>query len=170
MIKVKTHPNKVSITYWILYNATVGLSVYWASNLILWFPWSYSTTLGMILMLTINPVLWGFATYLCLRTFPNKNLLKAAFLNSLVFLVMAILLDYLFFGLIRGAIKELYHPTTFYGYAFIACVPFILLLIFRKKIGRNKKYIEKTDFIKVGFTGLMCFFALTLIIGFGIEI
>jgi len=43
---------------WILYNILVGFAVYWTSNLILWFPWSISTVLGMTLMLTISPIIW----------------------------------------------------------------------------------------------------------------
>jgi len=158
------------ITKWALYNITVGFTVYWASNLILWFPWSLSTTIGMVLMLTINPFLWAYASYSCLRTFPNKNLIKAVFLNAIIFLLLAVILDYIFFVLIRGAIKELYHPTTFYAYGFLAGLPFIVLLLFRKKIERNKKYFAKSDFIKVGLTGLICVFILTLIIVFRIEI
>ena len=42
---------------WVLYTLTLGFATYWASNLLLWFPWSYSITLGIVLMLTIAPTI-----------------------------------------------------------------------------------------------------------------
>ena len=89
---------------------------------------------------------------------------------ELNFILLAVIMDYIFFGIIRNAMEQLYHPTTFYGYGFLICLPFIAVLGFRKRIERNKKEIHKSDFIKAGTIGLICFGLLTLIIIYGIEI
>lgn len=155
---------------WILYIITLGFAAYWASNLILWIPWSYSTTLGITLMLTVAPFLWAYVTYLALKTYPKVELLKGSSIIALVFLLLAVIMDYIFFGHIRNALEELYHPTTFYGYGFLIIWPLILALIFKKKISKGKKATTNPDIIKAGISGLICFGALTLIIILGIEI
>ncbi|WP_319592521.1 hypothetical protein [uncultured Draconibacterium sp.] len=155
---------------WILYNIIVGFAVYWMSNLILWFPWSINPVLGMTLMLTVSPIIWLISTFSCIRTFPKKNILIGAVYNSLIFLVIAVVMDYVFFGLIRNAMEQLYHPTTFYGYGFVASIPFIAAFGLRKKIEERKGDVRQSDFVKAGTTGLVCFGSLTLIIILGIEI
>lgn len=155
---------------WILYVTILGFATYWASNLLLWVPWSYSTTLGITFMLTLGPVLWAYVIYLALKTFPISELLKGASIIALIFLLLAVILDYLFFGLIRNATEELYHPTTFYGYGFLVVWPFILALIFKKKILARKKISKNSDIIIAGISGLVCLGVLTLIIILGIEV
>ncbi len=98
------------------------------------------------------------------------KILPGAVLNSLIFLFIAATMDYLFFGLIRNAMEDLYHPTTFYGYGFMICLPFIAVLGFRKKIERYKKDIVKSDFVKAGTIGVVCLKLLTLIITLQIEL
>ncbi|WP_297704250.1 hypothetical protein [uncultured Eudoraea sp.] len=155
---------------WLLYVFTIGFAVYWASNLILWFPWSYNTTLGITLMLTINPFLWAYATFLALKTFPKSNLIKGALIISLIFLLLALIMDYIFFGLIRNAMEQLYHPTTFYGYGFLISLPFILVLIFNNRISQLKKTTKNSDIVKAVISGLACLGILILIIVLEIEI
>ncbi|WP_372647638.1 hypothetical protein [Draconibacterium sp.] len=155
---------------WFLYNLVVGFAVYWMSNLLLWFPWSVNPTLGITLMLTVSPVIWIISTYLCIRTFPRKKIIIGAVYNSLVFIVLAIAMDYVFFGLIRNAMEQLYHPTTFYGYGFVAAIPFIVVFAFRKNIEKKKRVVRPADFTKAAIIGLACFSLLTLIIISGIEI
>ena len=155
---------------WILYTLSLGFAAYWASNLLLWFPWSSSPTLGITLMLTLAPVLWAYMTFLSLKTYPKAQLIKGALIIALIFLLLAVIMDYIFFGLIRNAMEELYHPTTFYGYGFLIIWPLILALIFKKKIIRLNKTTSNLDIIKAGISGLLCFGALTLIIILGIEI
>lgn len=155
---------------WILYLLILGFATYWASNLILWFPWSYSSTLGITLMLTVAPLLWAYVTYLALKTYPKDELLKAALIIALVFLLLAVIMDYIFFVHIRNASEELYHPTTFYGYGFLIIWPLILALIFKKEISKRKRITTHSDIIKAGISGLICFGALTLIIILEIEI
>ncbi len=155
---------------WILYNLIVGFAVYWMSNLILWFPWSINPLFGMTLMLTVSPIIWTISSFLCIRTFPKKKIMIGAMYNSLIFLILAVVMDYVFFGLIRNAMEQLYHSTTFYGYGFVASLPFIVAFGFRKKIESKRRDICKADYTKAGTIGLVCFGLLTLIIILRIEL
>lgn len=155
---------------WITYIIILGFATYWASNLLLWFPWSYSATLGITLMLTLGVALWAYVTFLALKTYPGTALINGALLTALIFLSLSVLMDYIFFGLIRNAMEELYHPTTFYGYGFLLVWPLILAFIFKKKIVERKKNTTNSAIIKAGIGGLICFGTLTLIIILGIEI
>ncbi len=155
---------------WILYTVMLGFAVYWASNLILWFPWSYSVGLGMTLMLTASPFLWGYAVFLSLRTFPDKFLMKGALWVSVIFLFMAVVMDYVFFGLIRNAMEQLYHPTTFYGYGFVAVIPFVMVFLGGNKMERMKKPVGRGGFIKAGVCGMICFGVMIMIILLDITI
>lgn len=155
---------------WILYTATLGFAVYWASNLLLWFPWSHSAVLGMTLMLTVAPILWGYVALLCLRTYPGQHPARGATSVALVLLFLSVTMDYVFFGLIRNAMQQLYHPTTFYAYGFLICLPFIVGWMFRDKIQRDQREATRTGFLVAAITGLLCCGMLTLIIVLGIEI
>lgn len=146
------------------------MAVYWASNLILWFPWSYSTELGITLMFTVAPFLWAYVTFLSLKAYPKMSLLLGAFIVSLILILMAVVMDYIFFGLIRNAMEELYHPTTLYGYAFLISLPFIVALIFKRNLLPQKKIITKTDFVRASISGMVCFGILILIIVFKIGV
>jgi len=154
---------------WIFYTFIIGFAAYWASNLILWFPWSYSSTLGVTLMLTVTPVLWAYVTFLALKTFPENKIVKGALIISLIFLFLAVIMDYVFFGLIRNAMEQLYQHTTFYGYGFLIFWPFLLALIFRKRITQFKRPATNTHILKAGIWGIICFGILTLIIVLGSE-
>lgn len=155
---------------WITYTVTLGFTAYWASNLILWFPWSYSTTLGMTLMLTVTPLLWGYVAFRSLKAYPKNQLLQGAMAVAVLFLLLAVVLDYVFFGHIRNAMEELYHPTTFYGYGFLLVWPFLLALLLKRKIKESRRRATIPDIIKAGIPGLICGGILTAIILLGIEI
>ena len=152
------------MTKWTLYVLTSGFAVYWASNLLLWFPWSYGAVLGMTLMLTVAPVLWGYVVFLCLRTYPGRSPLGGAARVAAVLLVLAVVMDYVFFGLIRNALGQLYHPTTLYGYGFLACLPFLIGWMFRDGIGRGRRVVGNRDLLAAGVGGLVCCGALASII------
>lgn len=157
------------MTKWSLYVLTLGFAVYWASNLLLWFPWSYSAVLGMTLMFTATPILWGYVVFLCLRTYPGEPLPGGAARVAAVLLVLSVVMDYIFFGLIRNALEQLYHPTTLYAYGFLVCLPFLVGSMFRGSIGRGKRVVQSSDLLVAGAGGLACCGALALIILFGIE-
>jgi hypothetical protein len=155
---------------WLLLNLTVSFSFYWIGNLILWVPWSINPNLGITLMLTIVPLLWGVGIYYCLISYPGRKLIKGAIINSLILLMNAVIEDYIFFGLIRKALHDLYQPTTFYGYAFLMTIPFIEIIIFRNQIIKQKRQIKPTDFFRIGILGIVCLVTLIIIIKLDINI
>lgn len=155
---------------WSVYVVTLGFAVYWASNLLLWFPWSYSPVLGMTLMLTVAPFLWAYVTFLCLRSYPGRNPLGGAAKVAVILALLAVSMDYVFFGLIRNAMEQLYHPTTFYAYAFLISLPFLVGLLFKNRIRRDKRAPSNDDFAMAGISGMIFFGVLTLIIVLGIEV
>lgn len=159
-----------SMKSWILYVLALGFTTYWACNLMLWFPWSYSTSLGIVLMLTVAPLLWLVATYLALKSYHGKALFKGSGIIAMIFLLQAVLMDYIFFGIIRNAMDELFHPTTFYGYAFLLFWPLIIAIVFRKRLSDLNEEPTKTKTLMTAFGGLAFFGALTLIILLGIKI
>ena len=154
---------------WILYNIVICFAVYWLSNLILWYPWSVNETLGQILMLTINPLLWGFASYSCIIRYPKSSIINGVLLNSIVFIMEAIASDLIFFVVIRNAKDKLMHVTTFYAWGFVACLPFLIYFLFRRLIVRNKKLLDISDFWKPLFIGFISFVVVTIIIVFNIK-
>lgn len=155
---------------WIIYNLIVGFAVYWASNLLLWYPWSYSAALGVTIMLTVSPLIWAYSIFLCIKTFPSSNLYKAALINAALFLPMAMLMDFVFFGIIRGAKEELLQATTFYGYGFVIVLPFLEVLFARKLLAKNWAPVKNKNIRKAALTGLFCFTSIVAIIVFEIEI
>jgi hypothetical protein len=155
---------------WLLYNLTVAYSLYWAGNLLLWFPWSINANFGIALMLIGMPLLWGIGIYNCLIRYKGQNILKGVIVNSIVMLVCAVVSDYVFFGLIREAADDLYKPTTFYGYGILVAMPFIELLLFRKSIITKKSQIKTKDLILIGLSGAICLLALIVIIKYDIRI
>ena len=157
-------------TKWILFNLTVAFSLYWAGNLLLWFPWSINANLGIGLMLVIMPLLWGIGIYHCLIRYKGEKVLTGVIINSIIMLVSAVVSDYIFFGLIRGAMDDLYQPTTFYGYGFLITMPFLELLFFKKIIIRKRCSVTANDFISIGTIGFISLFILIAIIKFDIKI
>lgn len=155
---------------WIIYNFIVAFAVYWLSNLLLWFPWSFNPTFGMILMLTLGTTLWAVASYFCLIYFPEKKIIKGALINAFILLFSAIIMDFVFFGIIRNAMEELYHITTLYGYVFLLILPIIIAILFRKKITENDKELTRPLFIKAATLGIFCLAQLILIIILDINI
>lgn len=160
---------KSETSSWIIYNIVVCFAVYWLSNLILWYPWSINETLGQILMLTINPLLWGFASYSCIIRYPNQRVFNGVLLNSLIFLIEAIASDLIFFVAIRHATDKLMHVTTLYAWGFVMFFPFIIYFLFKKLIIRNKRQLVSSDFWKPLLIGLISFAIITVILLFNIR-
>ena len=154
---------------WIFYNIVICFAVYWLSNLILWYPWSINEKLGQILMLTINPLLWGFASYSCIIRYPKSSAINGVLLNSIIFTIEAIASDLIFFIVIRNAKDKLIHITTLYAWCFVMSLPFIIYFLLRKSVIRNKKQLAISDFRKPLFIGLISFVVITVIIIFNIK-
>ena len=155
--------------YWTLFTMITAFSIYWMVNLILWFPWSFNTTLGMTLMLTLSPVIWAMGMYDCLKRFQGKKIMKGAALTALIYICIAVIADFIFFGIIRNAMKELYHPTTLYGYLFLVALPFILILILPGRL-TAKEQIKRRDFLLYIIPGVASIVLLSLIIKLNISI
>ncbi len=149
---------------WLFYNLTVGFALYWTGNIILWYPWRINANLGITMMLTIMPLFWGWGIYLCLIRYKGKNILAGSALIALSMLISSVIMDYIFFGLIRRTMNDLYKPTTFYGYGFLAMLPFIELLLFRKLLLRKKRNILIRDFVPISITGLTSFIIQIIIV------
>lgn len=153
-----------------MYNILLAFSFYWLANLILWIPWTINPYLGMTIMLTIGPFLWGLAVYYCLIRYKGKNMWEGALLNAAIFTIVAVLMDYVFFVLIRDSIEDLYHPTTFYAYAFLIVLPFLEIWLFRKLLSKKKRIIKSKDFLSVAFLGAFSLLLLIAIIKFNIQV
>jgi hypothetical protein len=157
-------------TKWILFNLTVTFSMYWAGNLILWYPWSINANLGIGLMFTLMPLLWGIGIYNCLIRYKGEKILTGVIINSIIMLVTAVLSDYIFFGLMRGAMEDLYQPSTFYGYGFLIMMPFLELIFFKKLIIKKNCPLTANNFISFGAIGLFSLLILLAIIKLDIKI
>jgi len=149
---------------WLLYSFAVAFTFYCAGNIILWFPWSNNANLGIAMMLSVMPLLWAFGMYLCLIHYNGKSLLIGCVLTALIMIVSSVILDFIFFGLIREAWNDLYKPTTFYGYGFLAVLPFIEFFLFKKIILRKKRNILNKDFIPLGIVSLVSIIIQTIIL------
>ena len=128
------------------FNLVVCFAVYWLSNLVLWYPWSVNESLGQTLMLTINSILWGFVSYSCIVRYPKTHTINGVILNSMIFIIEAIVSGLIFFGIIRNAIDNLKEPTTLYGWGFVMLFPFVIYFFLRKLIERHKTQLVTLDF------------------------
>ncbi|RYE59053.1 MAG: hypothetical protein EOP48_02115 [Sphingobacteriales bacterium] len=160
---------KSETSKWIFYNLIVCFAVYWLSNLILWYPWSVNETLGQILMLTVNPILWGVASYSCIIRYPKENVINGVFLNGFLFLIEAIISDLIFFVVIRNAGDKLMHVTTLYAWGFVLSLPFIIYYLFRKSVRSKKTKITASTFWKPLLIGFFSLTAIVVIILFNIQ-
>lgn len=128
--------------------------LYWLSNVVLWIPWSRSPELGMILMLTVNPVFWGVGIYSCLAcTGGVDNWLKKALIVSLIAVGISLLSDYLFFAVLMKS-KDVWHITTFYGYAWLVILSFAEALLFRKRLER-RQFAATSNLLLMLISGLL---------------
>ncbi len=129
----------------------MSFCLYWFSNLYLWYPWSYDPRLGITLMLTLSPLIWIIGIIYILQRKSNLPLLKSAILISIVFVVISVLSDLFFFGIIRDSLHELLKPTTYYGYLYILILPIIVSFIGKSKLQQNKSATNKSIFFPFVF-------------------
>ena len=123
--------------------------------MILWFPWSVNPNLGIAMMMSVMPLLWAFGAYLCLIHHTGDKLLMGCSLTALIFVAVSVILDFIFFGLIRQAWNDLYKPTTFYGYGFLAVLPFIECLIFKRRISVKRHVAIRKNFVILGIVSVV---------------
>lgn len=165
LTKIKTTAKK-----WLFFTFVTAFSIYWTANLVLWYPWNWSPTLGIILMLTVAPFIWVYGVFKCLKTYIGYNIVHGAIWTAVVYILVAVVGDYIFFGLMRNVnFAELYHPTTFYGYAFLVSLPFIIILFFRKNI-YPRESIKQKEILRFALLGLLSIAALFTIIKLNITL
>lgn len=139
---------------WWPFTILMIVCLYWLSNVVLWIPWSRSPELGMILMLTVNPVFWGVGIYSCLAcTGGVDNWLKKALIVSLIAVGISLLSDYLFFAVLMKS-KDVWHITTFYGYAWLVILAFAEALLFRKRLER-RQFAATSNLLLMLISGLL---------------
>lgn len=112
--------------------------LYWLSNVVLWLPWSYNPQLGILMMLTVNPIFWGIGIYFCLGCGSNvESLVKKTLIISAVAVGVSLISDYLFFAVYMKS-KDVWHITTFYGYAWLVVLAFGEAFLLRKRLKRRQ--------------------------------
>lgn len=142
----------------------VAFLLYWASNLILWVPWSVSEVLGITLMLTISPIIWTVGAVQILRRWPGASLWTGASATAGTLLVTAIVSDVVFFGVARGAMAELLRPTTLAGYAWVVALPFLAVAVARGPIKRHRRTTSGGAVRAAFAAGMAAFLALVVLI------
>ena len=96
-------------------------------------------------------------------------MLHGAGYTALIFSFVAVVLDYVFYGIIRGAIAQLYHATTLYGYAFLFVLPFIEIQVFKKRLKPHVD-LNNHDFVKYALGGLVSLAVITSIVIFDVRL
>lgn len=152
---------------WLFFTLLVVFATYWVVNLLLWYPWSYSPVLGITLMFIAITPFWVYAVYDCLTKYRGKPVTGALYI-SIVFGVSTIVLDFIFYGLIRNAFANLYHPATLYGYAFLVALPFIEVPVVKKYAPPNGEVLP-ADFFRYLIPGVASLVAIWLIVAFDIK-
>lgn len=103
---------------WWIFTVLTVMCLYWLSNIVLWVPWSHSPRLGMLLMLTVNPLFWGIGIYACLSCGSNAESDEEG-----VVCIIGCCGNIFTFGFSVFAVcmesKDVWHITTFYGYAWL---------------------------------------------------
>lgn len=85
-------------------------------------------------MLTVNPLFWAAGIYICLASENRtENLMKKALVVASLAVGISLISDYLFFAVYMGS-KDVWHITTFYGYAWLAVLTFGEVLLLKKVV------------------------------------
>lgn len=141
-----------SSVFWrALWFIVVGIALYWVGNVVAVFPWLISRTLGIIAMM-VSTLLWAYMAFYCLRHIPKREWNGYTLLMACIFLVTAVVQDYLLYAVYRGIADELYVPSTFLAYSMTFILPFIVRLIMRNY--RQEK-ILMISFQKIGIALLV---------------
>jgi hypothetical protein len=144
----------------VLFLLLTGLAPYWLMNAIVWIPWVYlSRTIGIIIMVLLVPILWGFSAFYCYKHIPFDKWRKERWLISIIFLVSSSVSDVFFFLIWRHLpLSELYHPTTFASYALIVIIPLVVDPI-------AAKFCRKDNLkLTYNWVGLIAFLLLFIVI------
>lgn len=151
---------------WYIYAVSVTVALYWMSNAIIWIPWTYSPTAGMIVMLTVAPVLWFVGVRRILSKRAALTPWRKTIGSILVLLVVSIVSDLVFFGWIRHAMDQLLHPTTYAGYGILVLIPLVHHIYFRDVYARNDP-IPDREFAVVTGVAIVAFLTVWFFIRHG---
>ena len=151
---------KISIKEILLFLA-VSFAAYWFANAVLWIPWKINQWFGIITMICLVPILWGFSSYYCLIRTSFVHWKKSVAVVATMFLIIAVISDVFFFAVWRGIPDELYHSTTFAAYALIVLAPIIVGIVLKRVRDKKQKPISRKSLFITGGLGVL-FFALTL--------
>jgi len=147
----------------VLFIALLGLAPYWFMNATVWIPWIFSRTLGLILMVTMVPILWGVATLFCLKHFAFDDWKRETWRVASIFLLASVVSDIFFFLIWRGLpTSELYHWTSLTSYGMVFVIPFVVWGIVKRstRLQELKMTTPHDELFTAGFVAL--FFILTL--------
>ena len=115
-------------------------------------------------MLTVNPVFWGVGIYVCLACESGVgNLMKKALLLALIAVGISLLSDYLFFAVYMKS-KDVWHITTFYGYAWLAVLALGEAFLFSKKMMAKQYPVTKRLFLLLGVFLLVLLLSLSYLL------
>lgn len=161
---VRMMQNRKKNQLWLAVASLMVFCLYWLSNVVLWVPWSHSPQLGIILMLTVNPVFWGVGIYICLACESGVgNLMRKALLLALIAVGISLLSDYLFFAVYMKS-KDVWHITTFYGYAWLAVLAFGEAFVLKKRMMAKQYPITRRLFIVLGLLLLLLLLSLSYLL------
>ena len=125
--------------------------------------------MGMALMLIGGTFIWGWGGFHALKRFPGESLNKAALIIAILFVSISVFMNYIFFELIGNGAEGLFHPTSYYVYAFVAALPFFEVFVFKKRL-KHKKSVIKKGLILYGIPGIISVVILAGIILLEIKI
>lgn len=159
MIK-NQHPH--SLRTRVLFILLVGLAPYWLMNATVWIPWVYlSRTIGIIIMVSFVPILWGFSAFYCYRYTPFDKWRNERWLISILFLLSSAISDVFFFLIWRHLpLSELYHPTTLASYVLFVIIPLIVEPI-ASILYRKEKFKLRSTY---NWAGLIAFSLIFIIV------
>ena len=150
--------NRKKNLLWLAVTSLMVFCLYWLSNVVLWVPWSHSPQLGIILMLTVNPVFWGVGIYVCLACESGVgNLMKKALLLALIAVGISLLSDYLFFAVYMKS-KDVWHIT------WLAVLALGEAFLFSKKMMAKQYPVTKRLFLVLGIFLLVLLLSLSYLL------
>jgi len=166
-------PNS-SIYRRILHYASVENLVYWLTGALVWIPWYFSETLGMLGMIVFTPVFIFLGTLYSLNKVPQRDWRREIWVIISTFVVTCVIIDLFFWVIWRGHnALEWYLPTTkvgvgnFIGYLEMIVVGYISMgLAFRSPSVRSlqKKLSFSLKRVIVSGVGLFLFSLISAIL------
>lgn len=156
--------HRYSLRQRVLFVLLVGLAPYWFMNATVWIPWVFlSRTLGIVIMVVLAPVLWGYGALYCYKHTPVTYWKREKWLVSILFFLSSAISDVFFFYIWRNlSFSELYHPSTLASYGLVLVIPFIMEKIAKNLYTKGKLKVYSTHKWLRIFVFVLVFFLITL--------